>query len=146
MELETGESQLREKVDSIQKRMIIWQVLTTGSLIALFIAVMLLALNKREAVGIDKSSTHSESDHRSQVKFIDGIGEVTLAGGMIRMDLSRLETDENGEQVLGNTGQLVLPPDGFLRSFSAMENLVQQLKDAGLVESKDNKRKYSPKD
>jgi ribosomal protein S19E (S16A) len=62
------------------------------------------------------------------------------------MDLSRLETDENGEQVLGNTGQLVLPPDGFLRSFSAMENLVQQLKDAGLVESKDNKRKYSPKD
>jgi hypothetical protein len=55
MELETGESQLREKVDSIQKRMIIWQVLTTGSLIALSIAVMLLALNKREAVGIDKS-------------------------------------------------------------------------------------------
>ena len=30
-----------------------------------------------------------------------------------------------------------MPPDGFLRSFSAMENLVKQLIDAGLVKPKD---------
>jgi len=33
-----------------------------------------------------------------------------------------------------------MPPDGFLRSFSAMENLVKQLIDAGLVKPRDGEQ------
>ncbi len=72
--------------------------------------------------------------------FADGIGEITLSGGMVRMDFVTLVGSQNAE---GNKPRLefsqriVMPPDGFLRSFSAMENLVKQLVDAGLVQARD---------
>lgn len=68
--------------------------------------------------------------------FADGIGEISLAGGMVRMDLVSLVGSQNSEgnkpRLVPKT-RLVMPPEGFLRSFSAMENLVKQLIDAGLV-------------
>lgn len=72
--------------------------------------------------------------------FADGIGEITLAGGMVRMDLVTLSgsnNDEANKPQLRVKQRIVMPPDGFLRSFSAMENLVKQLIDAGLVKPKD---------
>ena len=72
--------------------------------------------------------------------FADGIGEITLAGGMVRMDLVSLKGSQNNSEEqpkLVPTQRIVMPPDGFLRSFSAMENLVKQLIDAGLVKPRD---------
>ena len=72
--------------------------------------------------------------------FADGIGEITLAGGMVRMDLVTLVGSQNNEEDkprLEPSQRIVMPPDGFLRSFSAMENLVKQLIDAGLVKPRD---------
>jgi hypothetical protein len=73
--------------------------------------------------------------------FADGIGEITLSGGMVRLDLVSLvgsQNDENNKPRLEVFQRIVMPPDGFLRSFSAMENLVKQLIDAGLVQARDN--------
>ena len=73
---------------------------------------------------------------RLEEYFADGIGEITLAGGMVRMDLVSLtgkQGDDGNEPRLEPTRRIVMPPDGFLRSFGAMENLVKQLVDAGLV-------------
>ena len=75
-----------------------------------------------------------------EIKFADGIGEITLAGGMVRMDLVTMTgraEDPNQQPKLSVSGRVVMPPDGFLRSFSAMENLVKQLIDAGLVKPRD---------
>ena len=72
--------------------------------------------------------------------FADGIGEITLAGGMVRMDLVTLVGSQNDAEEkprLEASQRVVMPPDGFLRSFSAMENLVKQLIDAGLVKPRD---------
>lgn len=72
--------------------------------------------------------------------FADGIGEITLAGGMVRMDLVSLtgkQGAEGNEPRLEARRRIVMPPDGFLRSFGAMENLVKQLVDAGLVKQRD---------
>lgn len=72
--------------------------------------------------------------------FADGIGEITLSGGMVRLDLVSLvgsQNDENNRPRLEVTRRIVMPPDGFLRSFSAMENLVKQLVEAGLVQPRD---------
>lgn len=72
--------------------------------------------------------------------FADGIGEITLAGGMVRMDLVSLtgkQGDEGNEPRLEASRRIVMPPDGFLRSFGAMENLVKQLVEAGLVKQRD---------
>lgn len=77
---------------------------------------------------------------QSEVIFADGIGEITLSGGMVRMDLVTLvgsQNDKNNKPHLETTQRIVMPPDGFLRSFSAMENLVKQLVDAGLVKARD---------
>jgi len=73
--------------------------------------------------------------------FADGIGEITLSGGMVRLDLVSLvgsQNDEKNRPRLEVTRRIVMPPDGFLRSFSAMENLVKQLVEAGLVQPRDN--------
>ena len=72
--------------------------------------------------------------------FADGIGEITLSGGMVRMDLVTLVGSQNNQDEkprLEASQRIVMPPDGFLRSFSAMENLVKQLIDAGLVKPRD---------
>lgn len=72
--------------------------------------------------------------------FADGIGEITLSGGMVRLDLVSLvgsQNDEKNKPHLEVTRRIVMPPDGFLRSFSAMENLIKQLVDAGLVQPRD---------
>lgn len=76
----------------------------------------------------------------SETIFADGIGEITLSGGMVRLDLVTLvgsQNDEANKPRLEFSQRIVMPPDGFLRSFSAMENLVKQLVDAGLVKSRD---------
>lgn len=78
--------------------------------------------------------------------FADGIGEITLAGGMVRMDLVTLvgsQNDPENKPRLVPSRRVVMPPDGFLRSFSAMENLVKQLIDAGLVKPRDGEQPIS---
>lgn len=68
--------------------------------------------------------------------FADTIGEISLAGGMVRMDLVSLvgsQSSGDNKPRFETKCRLVMPPEGFLRSFSAMENLVKQLIDAGLI-------------
>lgn len=75
--------------------------------------------------------------------FADGIGEITLSGGMVRMDLVTLvgsQNDPENKPRLEFSQRVIMPPDGFLRSFSAMENLVKQLIDAGLVKPRDGEQ------
>ena len=72
--------------------------------------------------------------------FADGIGEITLSGGMVRMDLVTLTGSQSSSEEkpkLEFSQRVIMPPDGFLRSFSAMENLVKQLIEAGLVKPRD---------
>ena len=82
-----------------------------------------------------------------EIQFADGIGEITLAGGMVRMDLVTMvgrPKDSESQPQLAVSGRVVMPPDGFLRSFSAMENLVKQLIEAGLVKPRDNAGSGNP--
>ena len=77
---------------------------------------------------------------RTQEVFADGIGEIVLSGGMVRMDLVALtgsQRDEENQPRLEFRQRVVMPPDGFLRSFSAMEDLVKQLIKAGLVKPRE---------
>ncbi len=72
--------------------------------------------------------------------FADGIGEIVLSGGMVRMDLVALtgsQREQENQPQLEFRKRVVMPPDGFLRSFSAMEDLVKQLIKAGLVKPRE---------
>lgn len=72
--------------------------------------------------------------------FADGIGEITLSGGMVRMDLVTLVGSQKDDKQphLEVSQRIVMPPDGFLRSFSAMEDLVKQLVEAGVIQKRDS--------
>ena len=79
-------------------------------------------------------------DSATKQVYADGIGEITLSGGMIRMDLVTMVGSQNNKDnpaKMEVRERIVMPPDGFLRSFSAMENLVKQLVEAGLVKPRD---------
>lgn len=79
--------------------------------------------------------------------FADGVGEITLSGGMVRMDLVTMvgsQKNKDEPPKLEFRQRVIMPPDGFLRSFSAMENLVKQLIDAGLVKPRDGENAASP--
>jgi hypothetical protein len=68
--------------------------------------------------------------------FADGVGNISIDGGVIRLDLVSLSPtvrDENQKPVLAFKQRVVFPLEGFLRSFSVMERLVKQLVDAGVV-------------
>lgn len=54
------------------------------------------------------------------------------------------QNDEKDKPRLEVKQRVVMPPDGFLRSFSAMENLVKQLIDAGLVKPRDGEAAANP--
>jgi hypothetical protein len=68
--------------------------------------------------------------------YCDGISNITLIGGMVRVDLFTLSPtakDKSGRPAMQFLTQLIMPPDAFLQGLGAMQNLVQQLKEKGVV-------------
>jgi hypothetical protein len=68
--------------------------------------------------------------------YCDGISNIALVGGMVRIDLFTLSPtakDKNGRPAMDFLTQLVMPPDSFLQGLGAMQSLVQQLKEKGVV-------------
>jgi len=72
----------------------------------------------------------------NQELFVDGIGGIGYENGVIRIDLVSLSPhrrDDEGKALMEFGQRLVLPPEGFLNAFSAMERLINQLVEAGVV-------------
>lgn len=67
--------------------------------------------------------------------YIDGFGNIMVTGTMVRIDLVALvEPGGEGKQPRFEQRQrLVLPLDGFLRSFGMAESVVKKMVDAGIV-------------
>jgi hypothetical protein len=68
--------------------------------------------------------------------FADLISGVGLMGSMVRIDFasfSATEKDAEGKPAMNFHHRVVMPPEGFLRSFAAMQNLIKQLEQAGVL-------------
>ncbi len=68
--------------------------------------------------------------------YADGMENISLADGMIRMSLYSIIPNQPGETAPARHDvdtELVMSPAGFLRAYSAMEQLLQQLTEAGLI-------------
>lgn len=74
--------------------------------------------------------------------YADGVGAVVFSEGMVRMDLfhygEKISTEPGTELSFSRelTGQLILPPMGFLLAFEAMGQLIGQMEKAGLLVKK----------
>ncbi len=68
--------------------------------------------------------------------FIDGVGDVRLHEGIIRMDLLALSPtrrDKEGAPLPQFVDQMVMSPHAFLRMVSALGQTVKQMQDKGLL-------------
>ena len=68
------------------------------------------------------------------VTFIDGVSQVHLINGNIRLDTFILQGKQGAETVQEENAQLVLTPQGFLAMLGAMQQLAEKLTEAGLLQ------------
>ena len=68
------------------------------------------------------------------VTFIDGVSQVHLINGNIRLDTFILQGKQGAEPVQEENAQLILTPQGFLGMLGAMQQLAEKLTEAGLLQ------------
>ncbi len=70
----------------------------------------------------------------SQELYTDGIGNIHLTGGMVRLDLVSLQPSEDGKNVAPEKIQrVVMSPDAFIQTFGVMQQFTNKLVEAGLL-------------
>ena len=65
--------------------------------------------------------------------FVDGIGQIHFVGGMVRYDFFSLQPGADApvpEEVI----RLIMSPQGFLAAFGSMQQLIDKLVEAGIVQ------------
>jgi hypothetical protein len=72
--------------------------------------------------------------------YADGIGQIHFAGGMVRYDFVTLQpnTDGKGEPTPICRERIIMPPQGFLSAFNSMQNLIDKLLEAGVLQKNEN--------
>ena len=78
--------------------------------------------------------------------FADGIGQIHFAGGMVRFDYVTLQPGKDGAAPTpeGNI-RIIMPPQGFLAAFNSMQQLIDKLLDAGILQKNENAAAAAPK-
>ena len=70
-------------------------------------------------------------------KFADTFGNMQLASQVVRIDLMTVEPGQGdaaeGARRLQRDGQLILPLEGFVRSYAVMGQMIQRLAQAGIL-------------
>ncbi len=73
--------------------------------------------------------------------FADGIGQVHFAGGMVRFDFVTLQPEENGKAPVPQPNvRIIMPPQGFLAAFDSMQQLIDKLLEAGVIQKNEAKK------
>lgn len=70
--------------------------------------------------------------------FADGVGQIHFAGGMVRFDFISLQPQEDGKApVAESNARIIMPPQGFLAAFNSMQQLIDKLLEAGVLQKND---------
>ena len=65
--------------------------------------------------------------------FVDGIGQIHFTGGMVRFDFVTLQPKEGENPTTEVVQRVIMPPQGFLSTFSSMQQLIDKLVEAGVL-------------
>ena len=71
---------------------------------------------------------------QKQEIFADGIGQIHFAGGLVRFDFATLQPKEGEEPTLDSSVRIIMPPQGFLSAFNSMQQLIDKLVEAGVIQ------------
>ena len=72
--------------------------------------------------------------------FADGIGQIHFAGGMVRFDFMTLQPTEEGKAPVPQSNfRVIMPPQGFLGAMNSMQQLIDKMVEAGVLQKNENK-------
>ena len=72
--------------------------------------------------------------------FADGIGQIHFTGGMVRFDFVTLQPGEEGKDPVPQSAvRVIMPPQGFLGTFNSMQQLIDKLVDAGVLQKNERR-------
>ena len=73
--------------------------------------------------------------------FADGIGQIHFAGAMVRFDFVTLQPGEDGAAPVPQSNiRVIMPPQGFLSAYNSMEQLINKLLEAGVLQKNEAKK------
>jgi hypothetical protein len=82
------------------------------------------------------------NDFTMQTNFADTILNMSRTGGLVRIDLGTLTPVQNneGKQELRAvvTQQLIMPLEGFIKSYEVQEGLIKKLVEEGVLKSRES--------
>ncbi|MBO5762742.1 MAG: hypothetical protein J6R85_02635 [Lentisphaeria bacterium] len=71
--------------------------------------------------------------------FADGIGQIHFAGNMVRFDFVTLQPAEDGQAPTPESNvRVIMPPQGFLAAYNSMQQLIDKLLEAGVLQKNEN--------
>ncbi len=72
--------------------------------------------------------------------FADGLGQIHFAGGMVRFDFVTLQPEGDGQAPVPQSNvRVIMPPQAFLATFNWMQQLIDKLVEAGVLQKTENK-------
>ena len=67
--------------------------------------------------------------------YADGIGQIHFAGNMVRFDFMTLQPGAEGTAPTPEYNErIIMPPMGFLAAFNSMQQLIDKLLEAGILQ------------
>lgn len=78
--------------------------------------------------------------------YADAVGRVFVTGAVVRLELMNLipAAAEGNQMRAVSSQQLILPMDGFVRSFEAMEQVMARLVENGIVQRRETPQVTTP--
>lgn len=79
--------------------------------------------------------------------FADGIGDIAVTGSVVRIDfvsLSPNERDAKGNPRAVFRERVIMPLEGFVRMFGAVEQVMHKLVQSGIIERRDTAPEGQP--
>lgn len=70
--------------------------------------------------------------------FADGIGQIHFVGNMFRFDFITHQSEADGKATVPQSNvRIIMPPQGFLSAFNSMQQLIDKLVEAGVLQKKE---------
>ena len=74
-------------------------------------------------------------NNEEQEFYADGVGQIQFAAGMVRCNFISLLPEKDGKTLTAkNRFHLVMPPQGLLNTFNSMQQLIDKLLEAGVLQ------------
>lgn len=71
------------------------------------------------------------------IKFCDGVKNIGIDGGVVRIDFYHNGEVTEGERDKELSHQVILTPEAFLQTYTALDQVVNELVDKGLLTRKE---------